>query len=585
MTLVRMTEASRSWVLGVAFVLFFSAECLAGQAETGGDTITFVCRELLGRPTDRSVALNLCSDTNVEIFVEYGEKPSVYGHHTPIFNVSAGIPVTLTIDSLLPDTRYFYRIRYRSASSPEFLARDEHTWQTARPRGRRFVFAVEADPHLDSSTNPSLYRCTLGNILSSGADFMIDLGDSFMSDKLPAETPEGVLSRHLLLRSFFDTLGHSIPLMLSIGNHEGELGWLLNGTPDNLAVLASHTRISYFPNPLPNSFYSGDTTEEDFVGLRQNYYAWEWGDALFVVLDPYWYTTRKPGSSGDNWDWTLGRTQYEWFKETLERSTAGFKFVFAHQLIGGSNTEGRGGIEAAPYFEMGGLNSDGSQGFATHRPGWPMPIHQLMVENHVTAFFHGHDHVYVKQELDGIVYQELPQPGFFNYTTPEKSYSNTNLASKYGYTHGTVVSSSGFLRITVDDTSANVDYVRSYLPEHENSLRHNGEVAFSYLLRPSGVATGVGCVGASPTGFSLSQNYPNPFNPNTEISFTIPLASAVKLEVFNPLGQRVCTLVDGMLPSGLHTVPFSAVQYPSGVYVCRLKTESGTAGIKMICLK
>jgi hypothetical protein len=37
-----------------------------------------------------------------------------------------------------------------------------------------------------------------------------------------------------------------------------------------------------------------------------------------------------------------------------------------------------------------------------------MPIHQLLLENHVTTVFHGHDHLFAKQELDGIIYQEVP---------------------------------------------------------------------------------------------------------------------------------------------------------------------------------
>jgi hypothetical protein len=39
-----------------------------------------------------------------------------------------------------------------------------------------------------------------------------------------------------------------------------------------------------------------------------------------------------------------------------------------------------------------------------------MPIHQLLVRNKVAAVFHGHDHLFAKQDLDGIVYQEVPQP-------------------------------------------------------------------------------------------------------------------------------------------------------------------------------
>jgi hypothetical protein len=127
----------------------------------------------------------------------------------------------------------------------------------------------------------------LSNALSDHPDFMIDLGDTFMSDKLDEINPANILNRHLIQRGFFSLVSHSVPLYLVLGNHEGEQGWKLNGTENNIAVWAANARKTYFPNPQPDDFYSGNTSMEKFVGLRENYYAWTWADALFVVLDPY----------------------------------------------------------------------------------------------------------------------------------------------------------------------------------------------------------------------------------------------------------------------------------------------------------
>ncbi|HMV46563.1 MAG TPA: hypothetical protein PLD20_05060 [Blastocatellia bacterium] len=55
--------------------------------------------------------------------------------------------------------------------------------------------------------------------------------------------------------------------------------------------------------------------------------------------------------------------------------------------------------------------SNGKDGLKGHRPGWELPIHQLLVKHKVSAVFHGHDHLFAKEELDGIVYQEVSQPG------------------------------------------------------------------------------------------------------------------------------------------------------------------------------
>jgi len=88
-----------------------------------------------------------------------------------------------------------------------------------------------------------------------------------------------------------------------------------------------------------------------------------------------------------------------------------------------------------------------------------------------------------------------------------------------------------------------------------------------------------------PEDFSLSQNYPNPFNPTTNISFSLPNASNVTLEVFNLLGQRVTVLADGMYEAGQHIVTWDASKYSSGVYFYRLQAEGFVESKKMLLVK
>ena len=109
-------------------------------------------------------------------------------------------------------------------------------------------------------------------------------------------------------------------------------------------------------------------------------------------------------------------------------------------------------MEAAQYFEWGGDNADGSDGFAANRPGWAMPIHDLLVKYEVTAVFHGHDHFYAKQEKDGVVYQMAPQPG-----TPGNSILD---AGKFGYESGTFLPSAGYLSVHVAPSGVTVEYVQ-----------------------------------------------------------------------------------------------------------------------------
>lgn len=335
---------------------------------------------------------------------------------------------------------------------------------------------------MDENSDADVYSWTLRNELASNPDFLIDLGDTFMSDKLQPITEAAVLDRVRYMRSFYDTLGHSVPLMLNLGNHEGEWGRNLNGTPNNVAVWDTLYRKKYFPNPSPNSFYTGDAKVEPLVGARESYYSWEWGDALFIVLDPFSNLPVAPELSGD-WSLTLGRTQYDWLKRTLENSSAAYKFVFAHNLIGGRDMNGpmRGSIETAKYLEWGGYNLDDTWGFDKPRPGWPLPIHQLLVANKVTAFFHGHDHLYAKQDLDGIFYQEGPQP----------SAKNFNLGTRgtdYSYTHGTVIGGTGYIRVQVSPSEVKAEYVKTWLPTQENATRKNGIVADTWSVKTAQTA-------------------------------------------------------------------------------------------------
>lgn len=86
-------------------------------------------------------------------------------------------------------------------------------------------------------------------------------------------------------------------------------------------------------------------------------------------------------------------------------------------------------------------------------------------------------------------------------------------------------------------------------------------------------------------GFELHQNYPNPFNPSTTISYTIPEASEVRLEVFSLTGQRIATLVNMQQNAGTHSVSFEAGNLASGVYLYRLRAGSRVITQKMTLLK
>jgi hypothetical protein len=442
---------------------------------------------LLGSPTGDSVRLNLLSaDQNGTVSVAYGTAAGVYAAQTPSGTLVAGQPLELVLAGLAPDTRYFYRVNFMAASSAASSPTPEYRFQTARSAGSSFTFTIQADSHLDENSDLDLYHRTLANVAADTPDFHIDLGDTFMTEKhaepLTASVrmaPDAatVNARYAYERGHFGIATHSMPLFLVNGNHDAELGWLLDGTAQNVAVWATQARQRYFLNPTPGGFYSGDSFVTPFVGERASWYAWHWGDALFVVLDPYWNSPNQ--ANRDAWNITLGEAQYRWLAATLASSSALYKFVFVHNLAGGLDGQMRGGIEAAPFFEWGGKNTDGTDGFAAHRPSWAKPIHALLMQYRVSAVFHGHDHLYARQTLDGIEYQAVPQPSAINFA------SGPNLARDYHYAAGTLLSSSGHLRVKVAPGGVTVQYVRAWLPKNETAQRKNAQVDDSWTVAPT----------------------------------------------------------------------------------------------------
>ncbi|HIG28013.1 MAG TPA: metallophosphoesterase [Verrucomicrobiales bacterium] len=419
---------------------------------------------ILGRPTADSITLSLAAYRTGEFSLEYGLESGSYLVKRDIGPLVSGEVKDVDILSLRGNWRYYYRVQHRMPGDDSYHHSDEFTFHTQRPSGRSFRFTIQADSHLDSGVVPEKYERTLANALTDQPDFHIELGDTFMVDKYGDYRQSS--KQYLAQRYYFSRLCHSVPQFFVLGNHDGEFGYRDTGG------WSAGMRLKYFPNPIPNHFYTGNEDRHRTLGYLEDYYAWNWGDALFVVLDPFWYTTQR---RGDQWSKTLGARQYHWLKKTLESSDASFKFIFIHYLVGGLNNETRGGKSIAHLYEWGGRNKDGQNEWNEKRPNWSMPIHDLLTQNNVSIVFHGHDHLYAKEDLDGIVYQEVPQPG-------HRRFGNTRNAEEYGYRDGVVLSSSGHLRVSVSSSKCQVEYIYSFLPEEERNGHRNGEIAHSYSI-------------------------------------------------------------------------------------------------------
>jgi len=102
--------------------------------------------------------------------------------------------------------------------------------------------------------------------------------------------------------------------------------------------------------------------------------------------------------------------------------------------------------------------------------------------------------------------------------------------------------------------------------------------------------TGIEESSSIPKQYKLAQNYPNPFNPKTTIRFTLLKAERVDLSIYNILGQKVTTLINGEKEAGNHQVEWDATDekgtaVTSGIYFYRIETFNFRQVKRMLFLK
>ncbi len=254
-TSIRILAAKmvRFWVL---VVFLFSLVGMNPARVEAATTITFTAEELLGKPTDSSVTINIVPDATIEYHYQYGTSPGAYTAQTPDVTAAAGQPHEVTIGGLTANTQYYYRMRYHLPGEPDWVERSEHTFQTQRAVGEEFIFAVTSDSHATFNT---AYQNAMVNVLNEQPDFLIDLGDTFYPNN--ATTQNAVNNAYLAHRTplYMGRISHSVPIFLSSGNHEEEEGWNLDDTPFSIGVGSIQARKAYFPTPVTDGFYSGNT--------------------------------------------------------------------------------------------------------------------------------------------------------------------------------------------------------------------------------------------------------------------------------------------------------------------------------------
>lgn len=533
---------------------------------------------VLGRPTDSSMAISvLATAAGDKAYIEYSSQINetftelVTPQKTNAVTSASGEPIVVDISGLAKDTKYYYRVHYQSGGQGD-ISDNLHSFRTQRAAGSAFHFGVQGDTHPERFNNKmfhaELFTLTMEQVRDRQPDLYFMLGDDFSIEKIiqnfkdanyaaghsflravegiapfndyqalakpfsqsmivdGKQAPQSNAAYLEMRQKYLGIMANATSLMLVNGNHEQAHMANIGGIFNNASIWAADSRLKYYPLPAPGGFYTGDemkmspmngyTTIEAGDGLLRDYYAFTWGDALFVTIDPYWHSaTISPDSTlfadpEPPWGATLGNEQYAWLVKTLETSTAKWKFVFAHHVNGNN----RGAAAIVGRQEWGG-----EPGFAQNRPGWDKPIHQLFADTKVTIFFQGHDHMYSRERVDGVIYQEVPNPGdnsYFAYNCDAYAPATIDWQGPAGYgiyepDYSVRMPNTGFLDVTVSSDNVRVDYIRTYRPvdlqTNANKIftgnEKNGEVAFSYSVPPQPTDNqakdySYTCIGAAP---------------------------------------------------------------------------------------
>ena len=179
-------------------------------------------------------------------------------------------------------------------------------------------------------------------------------------------------------------------------------------------------------------------------------------------------------------------------------------------------------------------------------------------------------------------------------------------SERIGY-HGEPYSVWTWLGITMDNTKSAVYVDSPGLHQFEVYVRENGLKHDKFVLTtnrdydpeivdgdlgPDEILVGIDqtAKNAGPQNFTLNQNYPNPFNSSTTISYNLPKAGHVRLDIYNVSGHLIATLVDGFQNAGRYDFVWNAsdarsVPLASGLYFARLNIESINSTIRMLLMR
>ena len=121
---------------------------------------------------------------------------------------------------------------------------------------------------------------------------------------------------------------------------------------------------------------------------------------------------------------------------------------------------------------------------------------------------------------------------------------------------------------------------------HVNATNSGGTSAYTPSFNFLMPQVGVNQISSEiPEHFKLFGNYPNPFNPECTIRFDLPTSLAVKMVIYNVIGQQVEVPIDSRLAPGSYSLKWNGSNFPSGIYFYRITAGNFTDVKKMVLIK
>ena len=437
----------------------------------------------LFRPRGDGATVQWVSRGPVEALVEWGLDPGALDRRREVSGEGA---MEVVLDGLPPGRPAWYRCHFRRPGETAYGPGETHGFHTARPPGERFRVLLVADTHGYNTPREAVIRSNLEAAFARAGrdepDFVLFLGDEagVQAGGEGLMSQQGAFARWRTWRTLFTPLLRGTPAFLALGNHEGEAGFFqahaADGGVEYLQRWGTIARKRYLCNPNPDTYpeggendgWSGEASspatggaEEGNRSPLQNYFAWSWGDALFVVLDGHRYTNVGGSTPGRVEDWTLGPAQLAWLERTLTESGARWKFVATHHLDGGWDYDLDGKSRETDY-------KYGRGGARYARVGEQARITDLMRRTGARFFLYGHDHVFAHQAAEGVEFICCGRPTFLQplwWNTPGWREAYGEAASRRA---SDFLAAVGYTLLTIEPERVTVEYVRVVPSPDEN---------------------------------------------------------------------------------------------------------------------